>query len=290
MVPDKKLHCNAVKKEPGGGGINVSRVIKRFGGDTTAIYLSGGYTGDFFTKMLLAEQVDVMEIKTVNHTRENFVVVDAFTKLQYRFGMPGPFIYDDEWNKCLDAAASFRDKNVAFMVASGSLTNGIPVDFFAKLALIAKQQHSKFILDTSGDALKAALEQGVYMIKPNLGELSFLAGTSELDGQSAVEAARSLIQKKQCEVVVISMGPRGAMMVTADEVIHVNSPAVKVRSTVGAGDSMVAGIVLSLTSGHTMHEAMQYGVACGTATTMNAGTALCQKADAASLFEMIKNH
>ncbi len=286
LIPEKKLVCTSLKKEPGGGGINVSRVIKRFGGDSKAIYLAGGYTGDYFTKLLQAESVETIVIKTQNHTRENFIVAEESSKRQYRFGMPGPVIQEEEWMKCLEMLDSMNE--AFYIVASGSLTTGIPLDFFARLAVIAKHKNIRLVLDTSGAALTSALEAGVYMIKPNLGELSFISGVKELDRDSAVEAARIIITKKQCEVVVVSMGAGGALLVTAEITEHVIAPPVEVKSTVGAGDSMVAGIVLSLANNKSFKEALEFGVACGTATTMKEGTALCDEADVRHLLKLIK--
>ncbi len=286
LIPDKKLLCTSMKKEPGGGGINVSRVIKRFGGDTKAIYLAGGYTGEFFTKMLQSESVNTNIIQTENHTRENFIVAEASSRHQYRFGMPGPVIQEKEWMKCLEMIDSLNE--ASYIVASGSLTTGIPVDFFARVALIAKQKNIRLVLDTSGTALTSALDAGVYMIKPNLGELSFISGVKELDTAAAIAAAKKIIAKKQCEVVVVSMGSGGALLVTAELTEQVIAPRVDRKSTVGAGDSMVAGIVLSLSKNQSFKEALQFGVACGTATTMKEGTALCDKTDVQHLLEVIK--
>lgn len=264
----------------------MSRVIKRLGGDTKAICLAGGYTGEFFIKMLQAESVETIVIKTENHTRENFIVAEESSKHQYRFGMPGPVIHESEWKKCLDSINSINE--ISYIVASGSLTTGIPFDFFAQLALIAKQKNIKLVLDTSGAALTAALEKGVYMIKPNLGELSFISGVKELDVHSAIIAAKKIIANKQCEVVVVSMGSRGALLITADIAEHVIAPPVKLKSTVGAGDSMVAGIVFSLAMNKSFKEALEFGIACGSATTMKEGTALCDTADVQHLLKEIQ--
>jgi 6-phosphofructokinase 2 len=286
LVPDKKLHCGIVKKEPGGGGINVSRVLKRLGAETTAIYLAGGYTGSFFNRMMKDENVDTLVIETENHTRENFVVAETSKNLQYRFGMPGPFIKEKEWQQCLDGISSFKD--VSYIVASGSLTAGVPTDFFARLAAIAKNKQAKMILDTSGEAMYQALKETVYLIKPNLGELAFLSGEKILTKESAIQAAKKMIGNGQCEIVVVSMGEDGAIMVTNDMIEHLVAPVVERKSTVGAGDSMVAGIVFSLSKNKSLKEALQYGVACGTATTMNAGTALCNVDDVNTLFTFLQ--
>ena len=166
----------------------------------------------------------------------------------------------------------------------GSLPPGVPVDIFARVAKISKLNNSKLIVDTSGEALELALNEGVYMIKPNLGELSMLVGKEELALQEIDDAARKIITQTGCEGIAISMGSAGAMMVTAKDIYRVAAPPVKRRSTVGAGDSMVAGIVYSLSNNKTLKEAIQYGVACGTAATIHPGTQLCKPDDVKKIY------
>ena len=146
------------------------------------------------------------------------------------------------------------------------------------------------IADTSGDTLKTVLDCGIFLAKPNLGELSSLVGGHELDTTSAVEAARSIINKGGCEVLVISMGAFGALLVTANEVFRSPSPAVIRKSTVGAGDSMVAGVIMGLSKGLDWKSVLQYGVASGTAATLNPGTALCSQADTDRIFNELQHH
>jgi 6-phosphofructokinase 2 len=134
-------------------------------------------------------------------------------------------------------------------VASGSLPPGLPIDFFARIARTAKIMGAKFILDTSGEPLSLAANEGVYLLKPNLGELSNLAGVEAIETDGVEKYGRQIIEKGNCEVVVVSLGPGGAMLVTKDKSMHVPAPTVRKRSTVGAGDSMVAGMVLSLARG-----------------------------------------
>ena len=286
FAPDKKLHCGPVKKEPGGGGINVSRVLGRLGVENTAIYLAGGYTGAFFTTMLHKENVDTIVIDTENHTRENFVVGELSSNLQYRFNMPGPLIQEQEWKECLRVLGSLT--GMKYIIASGSLTAGVPVDFFARVAAIAKQKNARLVLDTSGEALNAALEEGVFMIKPNFGELAFLSAIQKLDKETAILAANKIIATKQCEMVVVSMGAEGALVITDTISEHViPPPSIQIKSTVGAGDSMVAGMVFGLSKGKTIKESLQYAVACGTAATMHEGTALCYLDDVERLAGLI---
>jgi 6-phosphofructokinase 2 len=135
--------------------------------------------------------------------------------------------------------------------------------------------------------LQQVLEEGVYLIKPNVGELSKMAGVDELDNEAVAEAAQALVRYDKCEIVVVSLGPQGACVVTKDLVDHVPAPSVKKRSTVGAGDSMVAGLVYGLSTGLPIREVARLGVACGTAATMNPGTELFRKADVEKLYRWL---
>ena len=287
LIAEKKLNCALPVYEPGGGGINVARAIKKLGGDATAVYLAGGYSGKTFTQLLTDELVESIVTETKENTRENLVVLETASNQQYRFGMPGPTISEPEWQACLKSIEKIKD--VEYIVASGSLPPGIPTDIFARIAFIARKKKARLIVDTSGEALKQAVQAGVYLIKPNLGELSSLLGKEELNIELVDDAAREVIGKGNCEVVVVSMGPAGAMLVTKELALQIMPPAVKRKSTVGAGDSMVAGIALSLTRNKSLTEAVQYGVACGTAATMNHGTELCRKEDAEHLYKLIIN-
>jgi 6-phosphofructokinase 2 len=132
------------------------------------------------------------------------------------------------------------------------------------------------------------VDDGVFMLKPNLGELSFLHGVEELHEADTIKAAKDIINKDGCEAMVISKGASGAMVVTKNEVLKSPSPTVKKRSTVGAGDSMVAGMVLALSKGWPWMDVLQYGIATGTATTMNSGTELCKKEDVERLYKSLK--
>lgn len=285
LKPEKKLNCSPPVFEPGGGGINVARAIKQLDGEAIAVYPSGGYSGKFLNVLLEREDISVLNIETQQHTRENMIVLDNATNQQYRFGMPGQHLEENEWESCLKLV---EENESGFIVASGSLPPGVPPDIIARIAKIAKKQNRKLIVDSSGEALRLALEEGVYLVKPNLGELSRLVGKEELELKEIEPIARDIIMKGNCEIVVVSMGPLGAMLISRDATYSVVAPLVKKRTTVGAGDSMVAGIVLYISQGKSLKEALQYGVACGTAATLNTGTSLCTKEDADRLYGLIK--
>lgn len=286
LVPEKKLQCAAPKLDPGGGGINVARAINKLGGSALAVFPSGGYTGKFFNHLMEQENVPSVIIETGNETRENIIVLDESTNNQYRFGMPGTRLTETEWIQCLQAVEA--QKKAEFIIASGSLPPGVPLNIYAQLARIAKNNRAKFIVDTSGEALQHAANEGVYLLKPNLGELSTLAGKNELQADEISPVAREIIAAGKCEVMVVSMGAAGAMLVTKNMHAMIKPPPAVKKSTVGAGDSMVGGIVFYLSQGKGLHEAVQYGVACGTAATMNTGTELCKKEDADRLYALIR--
>lgn len=287
LIPEKKLKCASPKLEPGGGGINVARAITKLGGNAIAVYPAGGYTGKYFNHLLADEKIPAIIIDTKEETRENIIVLEESTNKQYRFGMPGTLLQKSEWQQILDRIEEIEAP--AFIVASGSLPPGVPVDIFARIARIAKKKNTRFVADTSGEALQQAVTEGVYMIKPNLGELSSLAGKDHLLPDEVPGIARQLIEKGNCQMVIVSMGADGALLVTRDIIQTIRPPAVNTKSTVGAGDSMVAGVVLALSNGKGPEEAAQYGVACGTAATMNPGTELCRPEDVEKLYSIIKN-
>ncbi|CAN5321874.1 6-phosphofructokinase II [soil metagenome] len=285
LVPNRKLKCSIPVCEAGGGGINVARAIKKLGGEVVAVYLAGGNAGNEIARSLAAEGVESIITTIKGATRENLIVLDSSTNNQYLLDMPGPQVDTAEWQNCLNSIESLI--GVEYIVASGSLPAGVPPDVFQKIVAIARKKNARLIVDTAGEGLKQAVKAGVYLIKPNLKELGVLAGR-EINEQTAAAAARELLQNGGCEAILVSMGPQGAILVTREQSLKIKPPAITVLSTVGAGDSLVAGIVLSLAKNKSLVEAVQYGVACGSAATMNSGTALCRKEDADHLFSILQ--
>lgn len=286
IIPDQKLRCAPPKFEPGGGGINVSRALKRLGAASIAVFPVGGPTGTLLRELLEQEQIQQQPVETVGRTRENFIVVDASSGQQYRFGMPGTPLSPQEQQQVLATLQSLAEIP-DFLVISGSLPPGVEPEFLVKIVRAAKSMGIKVVADTSGPALHQLLQEGVYLAKPNVGELSKMAGVDELDSQAVARAAHTLVQEGKCTIVVTSLGPQGACVVSQDLVDHVPAPAVKKRSTVGAGDSMVAGLVYGLATGLPVRETVRLGVACGTAATMNPGTELFRKEDVDKLYQWL---
>ena len=284
IVPDKKLRCSTPQFTPGGGGINVSRAMKNMGLDSTAIFPAGGHSGNFFIELVKDEGIKCVITQTASYTRENFIVLDTSANQQYRFGFPGDPITEHELN---DLVTKVELEEADYIVASGSLLPGMPDEILGEIAKIAKKKKARFIVDTSGKALQHSLDDGVYLLKPNLGELSSLVGKEEVANEELNEIAREIIHKGQCEIVVVSMGAQGARLITKDESFHARAPIVKRVSTVGAGDSMVAGMVIALINELPMQEVLRWGVACGTAATITHGSELCRKEDVNRLLNEI---
>jgi 6-phosphofructokinase 2 len=287
LVAEQKIRCENPHFDAGGGGINVSKAIARLGGTSKAFFTAGGPTGELLQDLLKNESIDYQAIKTKNWTRENFIAVDVLTNAQYRFGMPGAEIMPEEATEILK---QIELSGADYLVASGSLSTGLGEDFYEKIAAISRKIGSKLIIDTSGEPLKMAIDEGVYLLKPNLSELAKLVGENTLELDQVDEAAREIIAKGGCEIVVVSLGPQGAVLVTKDICELIPAPNVQKKSTVGAGDSMVGGMVWALSQGKSFHEMIRWGIACGSAATMNEGTQLFKKSDAERLFTWLNKY
>ena len=213
------------------------------------------------------------------------VFLEESTGRQYRFGMPGPKLRKKEWEQFLQEL-SVMETSPDYVVVSGSLPRGVPPDFYAQVARVGKKKGTKTIVDVSGKALKEALEEGVFLIKPNVREFRELVG-EEIKEESIKAEAQKMVESGRCEVLVISLGAAGALVVSKDFAEHIVPPTVPIISKVGAGDSMVAGIALSLARGKPLRESILFGVAAGTAAVMTPGTELCRREDAERLYEVL---
>ena len=282
LIAEQKIRCKPPRYDAGGGGINVSKAISRLGGDSLCVFSSGGSPGIKLEELVQKEGIEIKTISTQNWTRENLVALDTNTNSQYRFCFPGASISDLEKETIIQTVQQLKPK---YLVASGSLNEGLATDFYQKIADLAKATGTKLIVDTSGEALKKVLEKGVYLVKPNIGELAKLIGVERLETNEVEVAARKLIEKGSAEIVVVSLGAQGAVLVTATQTEFVPAPNVVKKSTVGAGDSMVGAMVWALSLNKSLKEVVQWGVACGSAATMNEGTQLFKLEDAKRLFE-----
>ena len=283
VQPAHKLRCGAALVHPGGGGINVARVVQRLGGDALAVFPAGGVSGRQLQNLLDQEQLPHHCIAIADDTRQNFTAHESSSGQDYRFVLPGPQLTEPEWQACLAFVQAITPAP-RWLVASGSLPPGVPVDFHARLARLARERGSLMVLDSSGDALAAALAQGVYLVKPSLRELRDLTGQPLATQADWLGAARQIIQRGQAQVVALSLGEQGALLVTADLALRAPALAVPVASTIGAGDSFLAGLVWALGGQGDLARALRYGMAAGAAALLVEGTALSQAQDVQRLY------
>lgn len=289
LIPEKKLRCSELVVEAGGGGINVTKGLQRLGAPTLALLTSGGFNGQQLEAVLKKEGLTYSAVPITGETRENLVVLEEQSNNQFRFVLPGPILGEETAAAILERIQALP-KKPEIIVGSGSLPPGFAENFYATLVLLAERIGAKAIIDCSGKSLQLAVEAGVYLIKPNLHELSQLVGLDKLETDQVVDAAKTLLSAGGCKIVAVSLGAQGALLVTGKDVVQVPAPTVKKQSTVGAGDSMVAGITYQLFKGGSPLEMIRYGVACGTAATMNPGTQLFRKDDVERLYNWLVHH
>lgn len=287
VEPIRKLRCSAAQRDPGGGGINVARVIRRFGGDVAAIYPTGGAIGELLRRLVEHEGIKSYVIPVKGETREDFTAFEEISGKQYRFILPGPRLSEEEQRSCLDTLNAVEPRP-RFIVASGSLPPGVSEDFYGRVAMSAKQIGAKAIIDTSGAALRVALNEGGYLIKPNLHELSDLIAAPLDDEKARIQASRSLVSAGKAEVIALTLGHEGALLMTRDNAWRAEPMRIKTVSAVGAGDSFLGAMVWALASGYNMEDAFRYGVAAGSAALLTPGTELCRREDVERLLPAVK--
>lgn len=266
---------------PGGCGVNVARVIATLGGRPELVYLAGGATGALLSDSLDRLPIAQHRVEASAATRISYTVHELAKGLEYRFVPESTAVTMDELDNILDIVKRLP---FDYLVASGSLPKGAPYDMYARLARIAAGKGARTILDSSGAALKKALDAGgIYLAKPNLTELEHLVG-HPLDRHNAGEEAKQLVRAGKAENIVVSLGEAGALLANAKKVLDVAAPNPTVRSTVGAGDSFVGAITFALASGIEMTEAFHFAVAAGSAAVMTPGTELCRREDVLQLY------
>ncbi|QCB47730.1 1-phosphofructokinase family hexose kinase [Hydrogenophaga sp. PAMC20947] len=287
VLPTHKLRCSDAVHDAGGGGINVARVITRLGGTCDSVCPAGGPSGHWLEVRMAQDGLRYTTIPIAEETRVSFCVHEGETGEEFRFVMPGPRLAASEWQACLDHLthmAVFPD----YLVASGSLPPGVPDDFYARLAKLCRERGSKLVMDGSGPALAAALAEGVFLWKPNLKELTEFTGLALRTPVEWQAAAARCVARGQAEVVALTLGHLGALLVTREGIWSAPALAIEVASAVGAGDSFVGGMVWGLQSGLSLPDAFAWGVASGSAALMSVSTGLSRREDAQQLFPRVR--
>lgn len=284
IEPSRKLRCETPRYDPGGGGINVARAAHMLGDDALAVFPAGGASGQMIESLLHGEGVPHVALPVPGITRESLAVVERRSGRQYRFLLPGPELQPHDQERLLDALAARITPETKFVVASGSLPPGVPGDFYGRVARLAQDRGARFALDSSGEALTGA-GTGIFLIKASLRELGQLRGAMVAAGDAALdEAARAVIAEGRCEVLVVSLGADGALLATGDGCQRFPAARVKAIGSVGAGDSMLAGMLVALVRGWQLAEAVRFGIAAGAAALLRPGTELCRREDTERLY------
>ncbi|HET7139536.1 MAG TPA: 1-phosphofructokinase family hexose kinase [Arthrobacter sp.] len=273
-----KIRCSRSRLDPGGGGVNVARVIQRLGGNVLALYTAGGPTGEAYRRLIEAERIPSLVIPTHGDTRQDFTVDESSTGNQFRFVLQGAELSDEEWGACLKAVAQSIPAG-GYVVASGSLPPGVPEDFYARVARLVRKGDARCVVDSSGAALSEALAEGVFLVKPSRRELGEHFGAPLETEQSQINAAEALVGDGSAEYVALTLGDAGAVLASKKGAVRLAVPSVRVLSTVGAGDSFLGAFVLRLAQGRPVEAAFRTAIAAGSAAAMNPATELCHRHD-----------
>jgi len=279
LIPDQKLRCSDPLLDPGGGGLNVSRAISALGGESLALVALGGLTGDRLAGLIRNEGVPFLALTAPGETRQSLTVTETTTGRQYRFMLPGPKWSDEDQTRVFTLLrASARPG--AFGVISGSQPPGVPVDFPARLA--RAMPGLNVVLDTSGPALVEAVSNpipGLAILRMDGDEAESLAGRPLATRSDSADFAAGLVKAGVARTVIVARGADGSVLVDNDRRIFAKAAKVKVRSTVGAGDSFVAGLVLTLARGEGPEAALAMGTAAASAAVTTDATQLCRAED-----------
>lgn len=278
VEPENKLRCDAPRQDAGGGGVNVARVLGRLGGRATCILPLGGPAGQALEARLAAEGLHALVVPISGETRQSFTVFDRSRGAEFRFVLPGPQLRAAEVRALEDALGGLSPRPDV-LVASGSLPAGLDPTRLARLASGVRRQGVRLALDASGDGLRAGLDAGVWLVKPNLKELRECLGKDLPDRPSQLAAARRLVADGRAAWVALSLGREGALLVGAGFAAHAPALPITPVSTVGAGDSFLAGLVWELSRGRPARDALATAVAAASATLMSPGSGMARRAD-----------
>jgi 6-phosphofructokinase 2 len=283
--PTDKMRCETTRYDPGGGGINVARVAHVLGASVSAVFTVGGPTGARVASLVRDEGVLCRQIEIAAQTRESFTVNENSSGQQYRFVLPGPLLSLPEQSRCLDQLRA-EAVSADFVVASGSLPPGVPLDYYQRVSDICRDVGSRLVLDTSRGGLRH-ISSGVFLLKASVRELRECVGRPLVTESEQLAAAQALVENGCAQVVLVTLGSRGALLVTRQASQRFS--AVPLRgggSGVGAGDAMVGAITTGLSRGWPLIKSVRLGIAAGTAMSMTPGTEVCTRTSVEELFAL----
>jgi 6-phosphofructokinase 2 len=280
VITDQKTRCAAPTIDPGGGGINVARVLTRLGVHTDALFVCGGYTGNLLKQMMAEEEIKSIPIESLDLTRQNIAIIDNSISKQYRFVLPGLISEPTTWEAALHRIEQSIE-NYDFVVASGSLPKGVPNDFYSRIASIANNAGKPFVLDTSGTALLEGIASGATYIKPNQEEF---AEMKRIFNAASDDELCTILFDKGIEHIVHTLGKDKTLLITPEDVFEFIPPTINVRSTIGAGDSFIGGLVAGLMRGLDKKQAVEFGISAAASTLQSEGTDLCDADEVVEIY------
>jgi 1-phosphofructokinase family hexose kinase len=269
---DQVLRSSGQHTDLGGKGFNVSRMLRSLGVESTALGFVGGKSGEFLVEGLQSLGINTDFVWISGETRTNFSLKSASSQHLIKVNEPGPQISVEEQNSLVKKVID-RCHPGDWWILAGSLPPGVPSNFYANLIESIQSREGKVLLDTSGQPLFEGCRSLPYLIKPNHIELNELTGLP-VETHDQIFFAAQKVQAMGIEIIVVSLGKKGALMVTDPEACFVISPTVQEHNPIGAGDSMTAGLVWSFSRGLPLEEALRWGAACGAATASLDGTAV----------------
>jgi 6-phosphofructokinase 2 len=285
VVPDRKLRCSAPRVQPGGGGVNVSRAIANLGGQSRTLLAYGGPTGEMLTDLLREEGLTPESLGVGYPTRQSLSVRDKANGLQYRFMMPGPPWQDADRGAARAAIRAAVAPGV-LVIPSGSLPEGLSVDFFLGLNAEIAEAGGRMILDTSGAALRRAAEAraGLFVLRMDTDEAREISGRALVQVADVAVLAEELRENGAAEIVMIAAGAQGTVISSPGWRGLTRPPVVVPVSKVGAGDSFVGAFALALTRGDDPATACAWGTAAAASAVTVPDTDLCRRDDTERYF------
>lgn len=288
VEPNRKLRAESVQHHPGGGGLNVAKVLGVFGQEAVALWCKGGPFGSYIEQLLEDEGAEHVRVDIEGANKQSFAVIEESSGDHYRFSTTGPELREDSM---ADLEEELRRRSLSWLVLSGGIPPGTPDDLHLRLAKAGRDQGARVVVDTHGPPLRSVIfGMEVFLAKPNRTELAEILDTDpDSDDFDPVVAGQEIVNSSAVENLVVSLGEDGALLVGADGVEHIQAPRVEIESRIGAGDSMVGGMLAQLVRGVSILDATRFGVAAGTAAVMTSGTELCRREQAETLFEKVRS-
>ncbi len=286
LVKDDAIRARATRRDPGGKGINVSRAVKELGGETAAFGVAGGCAGYMLKSLMAEKEIPFEAVELPQESRINVIITDRSDGTQTRISATGPRMSLADIDLLVDRILGHKP-SPEWWVLGGNLPPGAPNDLYVRLIRELQGRGAKCLLDADDEVLKLGVQANPYLIKPNEYEFERLVGRSLPDESSLLQAARE-VALRGVSVVALTLGRKGALVVTRDQAFRASTPPVEVKSKVGAGDSFLAGCVLALSQGRPLEEALRLAMAAGTAAVMNDGTQLCRKQDVERLVSQVQ--